>query len=74
MRNDSTNKICIIVTGDFCPINRIQVLMQKEECARIYNNFISVLRESDLAITNLECPLIEKGKEIEKNRTLFKGA
>jgi len=71
-RTHFSKKLRIIFTGDFCPINRIQALIQKEQYDRIYNNFLSILLESDLALTNLECPLIGEGDCIEKTGPCLK--
>lgn len=50
-------KISICITGDLCPINRIESLSLKGDHDKIFNDFISVLRGNDLNITDLECPL-----------------
>lgn len=49
--------IKILVTGDFCPINRIGPLNKTGDYKAIFNDFLSVLDGNDLNITNLECPL-----------------
>ena len=56
----------ILITGDYCPINRIQGLIEKEEYANIYNDFLPFIRGADIAITNLECPLTLEREKIEK--------
>jgi poly-gamma-glutamate capsule biosynthesis protein CapA/YwtB (metallophosphatase superfamily) len=58
--------INLLITGDFCPSHRIANLIEKEEYSKIYNDFLPLIHEVDLAITNLECPLIDHGKKIEK--------
>ena len=47
----------ILITGDFCPINRIEELALKGDFQSILNDFIDVFRGNDLNIVNLECPL-----------------
>ena len=54
---DVRKEIRIRVTGDLCPINRIESLSLKGNYEDIFNDFISVLRGNDLNITDLECPL-----------------
>ena len=51
------NDIKILLTGDFCPINRVETLALKKDYSTVFNNFIDVFRENDLNITDLECPL-----------------
>lgn len=50
-------EIKILITGDFCPINRIEKLALKQNYETIFNDFIDVLLLNDLNITDLECPL-----------------
>jgi hypothetical protein len=57
----SENQIKILITGDFCPHNRIEELALKSDYASIYNDFIDVFQGNDLNITDLECPLTESG-------------
>lgn len=49
--------IRLLVTGDLCPINRVESLSSEDNLEKIFNNFISVLRDNDLNISDLECPL-----------------
>lgn len=55
------NGIKILITGDFCPINRIEQLAFKHDFGSIFNDFIDVFRGNDLNITDLECPLTTSG-------------
>jgi len=55
------NEIKILITGDFCPINRIEQLAFKHDFGSIFNDFIDVFRGNDLNITDLECPLTTSG-------------
>lgn len=61
--NDSIN---IFISGDFAPINRISDLIQSEDYQLIYNDILPVIQRTDIAITNLEVPLIEAGTPIQK--------
>jgi 2',3'-cyclic-nucleotide 2'-phosphodiesterase (5'-nucleotidase family) len=47
----------ILITGDFCPINRIEKLALKKDFRAIFNDFIDVFQGNDLNVTDLECPL-----------------
>ena len=55
----SDNNIKILITGDFCPINRIETLALQQNYGAIFNDFTDVFRGNDLNITDLECPLTE---------------
>lgn len=56
----------ILITGDFCPLNRIEGLINSEDYGSIFNNFLPLIKESDIAITNLECPVTESSEKIKK--------
>jgi poly-gamma-glutamate synthesis protein (capsule biosynthesis protein) len=49
--------IKILITGDLCPINRIEQLALSRNFEAIFNDFIDVFKGNDLNITDLECPL-----------------
>lgn len=53
----NNNPIKILVTGDFCPINRIEELAKEKDYKSIFNDFIDVFRKNDLNVIDLECPL-----------------
>jgi poly-gamma-glutamate synthesis protein (capsule biosynthesis protein) len=53
----SSSEIKILITGDFCPINRIEKLALNQDFEGIFNNYINVLQGNDLNVTDLECPL-----------------
>jgi hypothetical protein len=56
----------ILITGDFCPLNRIEALIEKEDYRTIFDDFLPLVKGSDIAITNLECPLTMGGVKIIK--------
>ena len=58
--------INILISGDFCPINRTEKLAKTGNYKSIYNDYYPVLEENDLTITNLECPLYNGSKTIDK--------
>ncbi|HQP76725.1 MAG TPA: CapA family protein [Saprospiraceae bacterium] len=49
--------IKILITGDFCPINRVEKLALSNNFEPIFNDFTDTLAGNDLIITDLECPL-----------------
>lgn len=56
----------LLFTGDFCPIGRVTELVRLGRFNDIFNDFLGVLADNDLNITNLECPLVNKGRVIPK--------
>jgi hypothetical protein len=63
---EQTDSITITVTGDFCPAGRINDLCLNEKYSDIYGDVLPTLHESDLALTNLECPLTDRSGPIVK--------
>ena len=66
LANVSSDGINIILTGDFCPIGRVEKFCLNNEFEKIYGNALPILRDKDLSITNLECPLTKKFNPIKK--------
>ena len=66
LENDSSDRINIILTGDFCPIGRIEKLCLNNEFEKIYGNALPILKDKDLSIINLECPLTNTLNPIKK--------
>lgn len=57
----------ILITGDFCPNNRVKALVRDLKVNEIFNDFLDIIKESDYKITNLECPVKPvNGKAITK--------
>lgn len=56
----------ILITGDFCPVNRTGEIIINLGGDDLLNDFISLVRESGLAITNLECPLTDEADGLRK--------
>jgi poly-gamma-glutamate synthesis protein (capsule biosynthesis protein) len=56
----------IIIGSDICPIGRNLALFQKGDAHRIFNDLQTELRDADLSVINLECPLIETRTPIPK--------
>jgi poly-gamma-glutamate synthesis protein (capsule biosynthesis protein) len=62
----NTESIDILLTGDFCPIHRIEELALKGDYSSIFNEFIEVFQGNDLNIVDLECPLTSSKYERSK--------
>ena len=62
----------LIITGDFCPVNRIERITEDKRYELIFNDFASVLEQGDFNITNLECPLYNGNELMPKIGTNLK--
>lgn len=62
----------VLVTGDFYGGNRIEKLIMEDNYKQIFNDFLPHIQDVDLAITNLESVLIEKGTPITKTGPAIK--
>lgn len=57
----------ILVTGDFCPARRVEgYILGSDEPSSLFGEFLDHIKDVDLAITNLECPLTESSDIINK--------
>ena len=63
MDNENIN---IFISGDFAPTKRIEDIISREEYHLLYGDILPLIKDSDISITNLECPLIEGGNPIKK--------
>ena len=63
---DSNNHLNIIISGDFSPINGIEVLCKNKSYNEIFGDTLPTLKEKDLSIINLETPLTTKLNPIKK--------
>ena len=68
------NEARILITGDFCPINRISDMISEEKYDDIFNDLLPYIKASDLAITNLECPLTDYVNSINKTGPSLKAS
>lgn len=59
----------ILITGDFCPVNRASGKLAHQI---IDKEVLSLIENSDLTITNLECPLTVHEKAINKTGPALK--
>lgn len=55
----------ILITGDFCPINRADINLSASKDL-LCEDFQELLKQTDLNITNLECPLTNNSDAIIK--------
>lgn len=60
------NPLKILITGDFCPINRTEELVSQNRVNEILGNFSDVFSDNDLVITDLECPLTSSSSARKK--------
>ena len=60
------NKVKIFITGDFCSQNRIADLIREDDYINIFNDLLPYVKKSDIAITNLECPITNVKEKIKK--------
>ena len=58
--------IKILFTGDFCPHLRIEKLALDGNYKPVFNDFKKEFLDNDLNVVDLECPLTEETKGIEK--------
>jgi poly-gamma-glutamate synthesis protein (capsule biosynthesis protein) len=56
----------ILITGDFCPVNRTSSLITVGGERPLFNDFLAFTKDKDISVTNLECPLTETEAEIDK--------
>ncbi len=47
----------ILITGDFCPNDRVNNLINNKQVAGIFNDFLNIIERNEYNITNFECPL-----------------
>jgi len=58
--------LTVLVTGDFCPQKTVESLSMEGRFDAIYGDILAQLRDKDLSITNLECPLTLASAASEK--------
>lgn len=62
----------VLITGDFCPNDRVEKLVTEGKVSEIFNDFASYILSADWAITNLEAPLTCISEKIEKSGPCLK--
>lgn len=50
----------ILIAGDYCPNYRVAGLCKKEDFIGRFSNIRDILKSTDIAIVNFECPIVEK--------------
>lgn len=60
------NYINIFISGDFAPRLRVNDAIKRGEYDKLYGSLLSIIREADFSITNLESPLLDYGTPIVK--------
>jgi len=58
--------IKIFISGDFAPRMRVSAAIENGNYQSLFNDMLPIIKDADIAITNLECPLIDKGTPIAK--------
>ncbi len=59
--------IKILIAGDFCPMDRVAKLIDKEDYESVFGEVIKYTQQADYSIVNLEAPIVEtEAKPIEK--------
>lgn len=61
----------IIISGDICPIESNRPHFRRGDAVALANELLPELQRADLAIANLECPLIETPSPISKTGPTF---
>ena len=63
MNNEPIN---IFISGDFAPRMRINEMIKSGNYQLLFDDILPLIQDADIAITNLESPLLEKGTPIAK--------
>ncbi len=62
----------IVITGDWAPIRRFARVIE-DDAEAVYGDLLPLIRQADLRITNLECPLTLSETPILKSGSVLKG-
>ena len=60
-------EIDVLVAGDFCPLNRLAPKMANGSINELFNDLLPIIRNAELAVVNLECPLTDNHSKIDKS-------
>lgn len=66
--------IKILITGDFVARVKAAEVIKKGDYPSLFNDSLPLIREADIAITNLESPLLETGTPIAKTGANIKSS
>jgi poly-gamma-glutamate capsule biosynthesis protein CapA/YwtB (metallophosphatase superfamily) len=67
------NPIKITICGDICPTKDTQELFEKGNASALFNNTMTLIQTADIAIGNLEFPLIDNGNAVKKTGPILSG-
>jgi len=56
----------ILIAGDFCPIGRIDRMLQEKRFAELFNGFQEITSVVDFAVVNLEIPVTTSDCKLDK--------
>ena len=57
----------ILIAGDFCPMDRVAKLIDKEDYESVFGEIVKYTKQADYSIVNLEAPVVETdAKPIDK--------
>lgn len=64
--NDGQGLCSLAVAGDLCPIRRVEALLVDRLFAEVWGKLPEILRDADVSVVNLECPLTDSNSPIFK--------
>ncbi len=67
-----SSEFVLLVSGDFCPIGRAEEQCLSGRVDEIFSEIMPLLKQNEIAITNLECPLTLSDRGIKKTGPLLK--
>lgn len=63
----NSNSIEMIFAGDFCPQKGMENLILNNQFDKIFNDTLQILKNKDISVINLECPLAINNNPIRKS-------
>lgn len=65
----------ILITGDCCPgIGRVELPAMRGDAVGIFGEYLPLIEDAELTITNLESPLLDHGEPIDKTGPALKSS
>lgn len=71
MQDGRHGRVRILIGGDLCPIGDNKAFFKAGDAETLFHDLLPGLRDGDLVIANLECPLIERPTPIAKTGPIF---
>jgi len=62
----SSESLRILIVGDFAPINRVAAMIKRRAYCGIFNDILPIVKSADIAVANLELPLVNEGIPAKK--------